>query len=143
MIGATITINISRRPSDVFSYISNFANNPKWQGGMVEAYFTTEPPTRVGSEYTQVARFLGRHIESTFKVIEYEPGRLIKATTVASTFPITFTRIVEPEKSGSRVTAIVEGDASGVYKLAEPLMTKKVRASVTKDYQRLKKILEG
>ena len=143
MIAVTVTINISRRPSDVFSYISNFVNNPKWQGGMVEAYFATEPPIRVGSEYSQTARFLGRNIESTFKVIEYEPGRLIKATTVTSTFPITFTRIVEPEESGSKVTTIVEGTASGVYKLAEPLMIRKVRSSIEKDYQRLKKILEG
>jgi len=135
-------IHIDRPPADVFSYISNFENNPTWQGGMVEAWFTTEPPLRSGSIYSQVARFLGRRIESTFKVVDYQPGRLIKTTTVESTFPITFTRIVEPEDGGSRVSAIVEGDASGLFKLAEPLLAKRVRSSIDKDYKKLKDILE-
>ncbi len=142
MIKVTVQIDIARPTSDVFAYISNFANNPKWQGGMMEAYFTTDPPVRVGSEYTQVARFLGRNIESIFKVIEYEPGRLVRATTIKSTFPITFTRMVEPGGSGSIVTAIVEGDASGLFKLAEPLLAKKVKSSIEKDYAILKSMLE-
>ncbi len=138
----TVRTEIARPGSDVFAYISNFANNPKWQGGMLEAYFTTDPPIRVGTEYTQVARFLGRNIESTFKVIAYEPGRLVKATTVKSTFPITFTRIVEPSHFGCIVTAIIEGDTGGVFKLAEPLLVRKVRSSIEKDYQKCKAILE-
>ena len=143
MIKVTVDIQINRRAADVFAYISNFANNPKWQKGMVEAYYTTEPPIRVGSEYTQVARFLGRNIESTFKVIEYNPGRLIKATTLKSTFPITFARFVEPNDNGCLLTTIVEGDASGVYKLTEPLLRNKVRSSIQQDYERLKKLLEN
>jgi len=142
MINVTVITEIARPTSDVFAYISNIANNPKWQGGMLEAYFTTDPPVRVGSEYTQVARFLGRNIESTFKVTDYEPGRLIKATTIKSTFPITFTRLVEPSENGSRVTAIVEGDASGMFKLAESLIAKKVKSSIEKDYTNLKNILD-
>ena len=131
-------IHINRPPADVFSYISNFENNPKWQSGMVEAWFTTEPPLCKGSMYSQVARFLGRRIESTFEVIDYQPGRLIKATTIKSTFPITFTRIVEPENGGSRVTAVVTGDASGLFKAAETLVPKRVRASIDKDKKKLK-----
>jgi hypothetical protein len=142
MIKVFVTTNIARPTSDVFSFISNFANNAKWQGGIMEAYFTTDPPVRVGSEYTQVARFLGRNIESTFRVIDYEPGRLIKATTIKSTFPITFTRIVEAGENGSSITAIVEGDASGVFKLAESIIAKKVKSSIEKDYAQLKQILE-
>ena len=142
MINVTVTVTINRPTPDVFSYIANFANNPKWQKGMVEAYFTTDPPVRVGSEYTQVARFLGRRLESTFKVIEYEPGRRIKAATVKSTFPVTFERIVEPHGSASKVTTIVSGDASGLFRLAEPVLQKRVQTSIEKDYVRLKSILE-
>ena len=134
---------INRPPADVFSYISNFENNPKWQGGMVDAWFTTDPPLRIGSTYSQIAVFLGRSIESTFKVTDYQAGRLVKASSEVSTFPITFTRIVAAENGGSRVTAIVEGDASGIFKLAEPLLVNKVKKSIHKDYANLKKILEN
>ena len=136
-----ISTFINRPSADVFAYISNFENNPKWQGGMVDAWFTSEPPMRVGTSYSQVAVFLGRRVESTFEVTEYQAGRLIKAKSIVSTFPITFTRIVDAENGGSRVTAIVEGDASGIFKLAEPLLAGKVNKSIHKDYENLKKIL--
>jgi uncharacterized protein YndB with AHSA1/START domain len=68
-------VQIDRPAEEVFAYISNFENNPKWQSGQIEARITSEGPLRVGSTYDQVAKFLGRRIVSTFEVVEYEPGR--------------------------------------------------------------------
>jgi len=110
---------------------------------MREAHFTSGPPLRVGSTYAQVATFLGRRIESRFAIIEHEPGRLVKGSTTVSPFPITFTRIVEPDGDGSRVTAIVEGRPNGVFSLASPLVRRMVKASVARDYDNLKRLLEG
>jgi carbon monoxide dehydrogenase subunit G len=135
-------VDVARPPAEVFAYISNFEHNPEWQGGMVDARFTTKGPLRVGSRYDQVAKFMGKRIDSSFEVVEYEPDRLVKATTTSSSFPITFTRKVEPAGDGTRVTAIVEGDASGFFRLAEPLMRRKVQKSIDADYENLKRILE-
>ena len=138
------TSQIIRRPPDeVFTYIANFENNPKWQSGMRQARFTSEGPLRVGSTYEQVASFLGRAVNSTFEVISYEPGRMVKASSTSGSFPITFTRIVDPQDSGSLISAIIEGDASGFFKLAEPLMKRMVQRSVDGDYRNLKAILES
>jgi uncharacterized membrane protein len=135
---------IVNRPSEVvFAYISNFENNPHWQSGMVEATFTSDGPLDVGSTYAQVAKFLGRRVESTFEVIAFEPGRLVKATSTAGSFPITFTRIAEPLTEGTRVSATIEGDSSGFYNLAEPLMKRMVQRSVDGDYAKLKVVLES
>ncbi|MBN1560411.1 SRPBCC family protein [candidate division KSB1 bacterium] len=141
MINVTVTIPIRRRPSDVFSFIANFTNNTRWQKNIVEIYYTTEPPIQIGSEFTRVGRFLGRRFVSAFKVIDYEPGRLIKTTTVKGTFPIICTRIVEPTEDGCRVTAFIEADA-GPLKLAAPLLRNTVQSSMTKDYEKLKELLE-
>jgi uncharacterized membrane protein len=143
MIHVEINVEIGAPPDRVFAFISNFENNPKWQGGMIEAHLTSVGALQAGSTYSQTAHFLGRQIESRFEVLEFEPGRLVKASTVASTFPITFTRIVDPCPEGSAVTAIVEGDATGLLKLAEPLMARKVRKSIANDYSTLKKLLEN
>ncbi len=37
MIKVYANIKINRHHQEVFDYISNFENNPKWQGGMVDA----------------------------------------------------------------------------------------------------------
>lgn len=143
MIHIESKINIKRAPADIFAFITNFENNPQWQSGMISARFTSNPPIGVGSTYTQVARFLGRRIDSNFVVVDYEPGRLVKITTISGSFPITVTRSVEPAGEGSTVRAIVEGDSSGFFKLAEPLMRRMVQSSVISDYARLKELLES
>lgn len=142
MIQVKTSVQIDRPSEEVFDFISNFENNPKWQSGMVSAEITSEGPLRAGSTYSQVAKFLGRPVVSEFEVIEYEPHRMVKATSTAGSFPITFTRIVEPEGMGTKVSAIIEGDASGFFKLAEPLLKRMVQKSVDGDYRNLKQILE-
>jgi uncharacterized protein YndB with AHSA1/START domain len=144
MIRVVASINIRRPPEEVFAYLSNFENKPKWQSGMVSARFTSSDPLRVGSTYSQEARFLGRPVISEFEVLEYVPVRKIKITSTSGTFPITVTRLVDPDgEGGSRVNAVVEGDASGVYRLAEPILRLMVQRSVRGDYERLKSVLEG
>lgn len=136
------SVDIARAAEEVFAYIANFENNPEWQKGMVEARFTSEGPLAVGSTYSQTARFLGKRIDSEFEVVELEDGARIKITTVSGSFPITVTRAVEPVDDGCRVTAIVEGDASGFFRIAAPLMRWMVGRSVGADYERLRDILE-
>lgn len=142
MITVNISIDINRPPDIVFAFLSDFENNPKWQNGMRVCTWTSDPPLRVGSTYSQEASFLGRPILSQFEVIAYEPGRMVKATSPTGTFPITFTRSVEPWGTGTRVRARIEGDSSGVFKLAEPIMARMVRRSIEADYARLKALLE-
>jgi carbon monoxide dehydrogenase subunit G len=117
-----VSVTIQRPLEDVFAYITNFENNPRWQSGMQECRFTSEPPLRVGSTYKQVARFLGQRIESTFEVLEYEPNRMIRFHSTSGTFPIRIMRAVEPAGNGTKVTAVIEGDPGGLLKLAAPLV---------------------
>ena len=143
MLKVDVTIMVNKPTEAVFAFISDFENNPRWQKGMQTCTFTSPPPLGVGSTYDQEAKFLGRPILSTFKVIAYEPGRMVKATTISSSFPITFTRSVEPVEDGTRVTAVIEGDATGFFRIATPLMRWMVNRSVNKDYAKLKQLLEA
>ncbi len=137
----TTSVDIAAPPEEVFAYLSEMENNPKWQSGMVSARWTSDGPIGVGSTYDQVATFLRRKIDSTFEVEAYQPDRMIRASSTASSFPITFTRMVEPTESGTKVTAIITGDASGFFKLAEPILRMMVQRSVDGDYRNLRKVL--
>lgn len=143
MIRIETSVHIDRHPDQVFEFISNFENNPKWQSGMVSAEFTSQRPLRIGSTYSQKAKFLGRPVISEFEVIEYVPNRMVKAASISGSFPITFTRTVRKENNGALVSAIIVGDAGGFFKLAEPLLRRMVQKSVDEDYRNLKRILEA
>ncbi|OZM56686.1 hypothetical protein CIB95_10710 [Lottiidibacillus patelloidae] len=143
MINVQSEVFINKDYKDVFSYIANFENNPLWQGGMISAKFTSEGPINVGSEYDQVAKFLGKQIVSKFRVVEYIENNKIKIESISGSFPIVVTRSVEPVDGGTKVSALVQGDSSGFFKIAEPIMKYMVSNSVKGDYKKLKKLLEN
>jgi carbon monoxide dehydrogenase subunit G len=133
------TIEIARAAADVFDFIANFENNPRWQGGMRACRWTSRGPIGVGSTYVQEARFLGRRIDTHFRVTEYEQGRSISIESTKSTFPIQVTRSVEPiDAERCRVSAHVRGQPKGIVKLLSGMATK----MIAKDYEALKRLLE-
>jgi len=143
VLRVTSAVLINRRAADVFEYIADFSKNPEWQKGMKSAEWTSEPPIAVGSTYDQVAQFLGKRIVTSFEVVEFEPGRKVRITSTSGSFPITVTREVEPASEATcEVSALVEGDSTGFFRLAAPLMRWMVGRSVKADYARLKQIME-
>jgi uncharacterized membrane protein len=133
------SVDIERPAAEVFAYVADFANNPEWQGGMRACRWTSEETMVVGSTYVQEARFLGRRIDTHFKVTALEPGRSISIESTQSTFPIQVTRSVEPLSNGRcRVTAHVRGQPTGILKLFSAMVKKSIR----KDYAVLKSKLE-
>lgn len=143
MTKTVIDIDIMKPPEEVFAYITNFENNPKWQGGMKSCKFTSEGPLGVGTTYEQVASFLGRPILTTFEVIEYKPNRSVKFVSRQSTFPLHILRSVEPIEGGTHVHAVIEGEPTGFFALLGPLLNPMVTRSINKDYAKLKQLLES
>jgi hypothetical protein len=52
-------------------------------------------------------------------------------------------RAVEAVPEGSRVQAVIEGEASGLFKLAAPLLDRITQRQIEADYARLKTLLES
>lgn len=143
MIETSTSIEIDRRADDVFAFVSEFPNNPRWQRGQRECRWTSPPPLRVGSTYDQHARFLGRDLVNSFRVVELEPGRRVRFASTGGTFPLTITRTVEPlGESRARFTERVAGDPRGVYRIAEPVLRRLVKHTIERDFPRLKALLE-
>lgn len=140
---ASRSIEIDRAAGEVFAFVADFQNNPKWQSGQKSCTWTSEPPLRVGSTYVQRARFLGKEMRNSFEVIDVEPARRVKFTSTSGTFPLTITRTVEPlGTKRSRFTEEVEGDPTGFFSIGEPLLRQMVKRSIKRDFSRLKALLE-
>ncbi|MCH9681235.1 MAG: SRPBCC family protein [Deltaproteobacteria bacterium] len=136
----THSIQIQRQADEVFAYIADFEHNPAWQGGMQSCHWTSDERMVVGATYVQQARFLGRTIDTHFRVTEFRAGRSISIESTVSTFPIQVTRSVDPQGDDAcRVTAHVRGQPKGLLKLLSGMVKKSIR----KDYQTLKTTLEA
>lgn len=144
MTHITASVEIERPASEVFGYLADMENNPRWQKGQEHCQWTSEPPLRLGSTYDQEAKFLGKTITSSFEVVEFVPGSTIRIATTSGTMPIDVTREVRPLTDTScEVSAVVRGDAPFPMRLLGPLLDRIVRSSVTGDYARLKTLLEA
>ena len=133
---------IARSAADVFTFISDAANNPKWQQGMQSCRWTSGPPIVVGSAYEQEARFLGRTVRTTFAVTELEPATSMTISSTSGSFPITVRRWVEAVgPMSTEVHAQIQGDPGRFFRLAAPLVRRLAQRSVDRDYDRLVEVL--
>lgn len=142
MIDVTAAADVARPADEVFAFIADMSNNPRWQQGQESCTWTSPPPIGVGSTYDQRARFLGREIVSSFEVVEYEPDRRIRIRTVDGPMPMDITREVDPlGEDGARVRATIRGGPTGLLRLLDPLTRRMVQRSVRGDYARLAELL--
>jgi Polyketide cyclase / dehydrase and lipid transport len=137
-VNLTESTHLASSPDDAFAYVADFSHGPEWQHGVRAARWTSDPPLHVGSTYEQEARFLGRRVVSSFRVVGYDPAtRSVSIATTSGTFPITVTRTVEADGGGARYTEHVEGAPRGALRILGPLTHAIVRRSVRDDQRRL------
>ena len=125
------------------AYLFDWRNDTEWIGGITEARAVGEGTFGVGSRVARVAKFLGKRIEYVNEVVELDPARRLAMRSVKGPFPMRVTYEVEDAASGARVRLRNEGDASGAYRLAAPLLALVVRRATQRDVDRLKRILES
>lgn len=141
----TVETTVARPRDEVAGYASDWRNDTEWIRALSEARLVTEPPFGVGSRVERVASFLGRRIVYVNEVVEYEPGVRLVMRSVQAPFPMTVTYEFEDADAdaGSRMRIRARGDASGLYRLAGPLLARAVERSIAGDLDRLRQNLEA
>ncbi len=143
MITATADVEIERPLPEVFAFLEDVENNPRWLQGMKSCRWTSAPPVGVGSTYDQEAAFLGKAIVSSFEVTEHVPNKRVTIKTTKSSFPLAVTRTTEAVASGrTHVHETVVGNPAGFYRIASPILRLLMQRNVRRDYGRLKRLLE-
>jgi carbon monoxide dehydrogenase subunit G len=142
MIKAENTISIMKPVEDVYAYTSDPNKTSEWQSG-VESVEYPEGTPKVGTQFTEVRKFMGREMNTTLEITALEPNVKYAAKTL--TGPISYEVIVtfEKEGEGTKMTTVIEGETGGFFKLAEGMVAKQLKKSVEESGQRLKSLLEG
>jgi hypothetical protein len=138
------SIDISRRPQDVFSYATDFAHFPEWQGGVVSARPEGAAPLGVGSRAVVTRRIGPRELPRTEEIAELNPPRSWAVRGVGGPLIAIAKGTIEPLDGGerSRVTIAIEFEGHGLGKLLIPLLSRQARKQLPKNEQELKEILE-
>jgi len=132
---------IGRARPDVAAFATDPQHDPEWIGGVVEASLLS-PQIGKGAKVRRVAKFLGRRIDYTTEVTDWQPPAAVEMEATKP-FPMRIRYEFQEHADGTLASIRVRGDASGFYRLAAPLLSRQVKSSVTRDLKTLKKRLES
>lgn len=142
-IDVTAETTIARPRDEVAAFAMDVANDPVWIGGVIEAKMLTEPPLATGSQVTRVATFLGRRVEYVNEVVDCDPRSGMAMRSIKGPFPMDLSYAFDDAAEGTRARIRVQGEASGFFKLATPVLSRAVLRSITNDLETLKDLLES
>jgi uncharacterized membrane protein len=131
---------IERPRAEVAAYAADWRNDKEWIGALNEVRLVQEEPLQIA----RVASFLGKRIEYVNEVVEDDPGRRLVMRSVKAPFPMTVTYEFEDADQGASVMRIrTQGDASGFYRVAGPLLSRAVKRGLERDLARLEERLDA
>ena len=137
------TVTIRRTPDDVFAYLADFENVPRWNHAIESTTKTSAGAVGVGSAYRQI-RSQPKRSEEGFVVTVFEPGARIAVEGEIGPFHARLDYRLEPIEGGTRLVNDAELEAaSAVSKLVAPLVGSRVKAAVAENLGSLRRILES
>ncbi len=136
---------IRRPPEEVFDFVADAENNPKWHAHVHETTWLDDRQTGPGRRGRQVSRLFGRRWEFVAEVTDWDPPHVV-AFRVVEGMPLRTTIRVEPAVDGSLVTLTVEARAV-LGTTLDPLISRFLgwltAARGRTDLDRLKALLEA
>lgn len=142
-VDVTTEALIDRPRNEVAAYAADPTNAPRWYANIDSISWKTQPPVRVGSLLTFVARFLGRRLEYTYEVVDFVPDEKLVMRTAQGPFPMETTYTWTDAGAGkTRMTLRNQGEPGGFVSIAAPMVSSAMRRANLKDLANLKKILE-
>jgi carbon monoxide dehydrogenase subunit G len=141
-VHAEVSVEIARPPEDVFSYLTDVSNLPRWQSGVHHAEIEDGGEARAGAHIRESRHLLGRELSTRLEITDYERPSLFCLRALNSPVPFSVRHELEPSGDGTRLTVTGEGDAGLLPGFATGIMARRATRQFRKDFERLKRILE-
>jgi uncharacterized protein YndB with AHSA1/START domain len=135
------TVMIRRPTAEVFGFLSDFENIPRWNYAIVETHKVSRGPVGVGTIYQQV-RSVPSRSEEHFEVTAYHPPRQLEIQGQLGPFPSRLSYALDAVPEGTRITNTVELELRGPGRLLGRVAVPRVRDAVAAHLNTLNEQLE-
>ena len=136
-----ITVHLDRPAEDVFDYVSNVENNPRWRTAVIETRWLDPGPNRPGRRGDQTSRILGRRYTVTAEVVDWDPPRHVSWATTAGGADVRTHCRVDADGDRCTLTLESEGQFTGAWRLLTPVAAAMLRRQSIADIERLRAVL--
>ena len=146
MAPITETIEINRRPEDVFAYLDDVQRHGEWQEQIVDVEPQGDQPMGVGKRVRETRRVPGGNRSMTYEITAHDPPRQSSFRVLDGPIRAVGTGSVEPIGDGSRtkLTITIDFEGHGIAgKILLPVAKTQARKQIPKDQARMKELLES
>jgi uncharacterized protein YndB with AHSA1/START domain len=123
------TVVIDRPIEEVFAFLADGENDPKFSARVVEIAKTTDGPPGVGTVYASTVKDAGVKTKREFRLTEFAPPTRIRWTEISKNI-VTAPEggyDLAPEGEGTRVTLFNVLEGHGIGKLIAPMALRSAR----------------
>lgn len=136
-------IVLVRRPrADVFAFLTDPSNTPKWNDAITSAILVTPGPFGVGTRIRQT-RSRPRPGVEELEVTEFVPDLRLAMRGDLGPVAGTLIYLLESVPDGTRLTNTADLSGRGPLRMLAPLATGRVREAVAANLETLRRLLES
>jgi uncharacterized protein YndB with AHSA1/START domain len=106
-----ISLDIHRSPAEVFAFVADFQNMPRWYDAVERVTATTSASTGTGARFRMMRSLPGGPAHNDVEVASYELDKEVTFTSTSGPTPFRYHYRVEPIAYGTRLT--LNGEISG------------------------------
>jgi hypothetical protein len=138
MIHFDLAIDVERPSEDVFAFVADFRNMPRWNYFVTRVDKLTAGPIGVGTRFHQIRK----SDQQDYEITRLEPDRTVEITTSPSSSPALTMRFELARIPGGTRLTDTWTLATGHPRPLEQLGARRVRAAVSDNLAKLKQLLE-
>lgn len=142
---ASYSITINRPVGDVFAFVADGEQCPRWRPGVLDITRAGGASTGVGTRYLQgVKGPMGRRISADYEITVYEPDRRIEFKTVAGPArPHGSYEFTSTDDGGTKLTFALDATLSGIRGMFMGGAVQRTMDDEVKTLDNLKRLLES
>lgn len=142
MIELNISTTISRPVKQVFDFVSTPENDFQWQYGTLATARLSEGINEVGAFFRSIGHLMGRRVQSTFEVIEYEPNKKYGFKSLSGPIHSQTSYTFETADGSTRINVSTQANVVNLFRMDDDALEQRMNKQLKENLAMLKGLLE-
>jgi hypothetical protein len=139
MFTSRVAVVIRCPLEEVFAFVADVRNRPRWDDSVESEELTSPDPIGVGTTVRTRLRSMGREYQYTWEIVEHDPPNGMTVKSTSGPFPTTLNFRFDGRDDGTHVEATV---TTGLMRLLQPMIARTTQKNLDRGYVSLKRLLE-
>lgn len=142
MLEARHAVTIRRPAAEVFAFLADGLDGPKWRPGILDIAHLSG--SGVGATYKQGVKGPGgRRVDADYRITDFEPSSRLAFEAIAGPVRPTGEYVLEDVDGATRLTFALRAELSGIKKVLMGRAVQRTMNSEVEATERLKTLLES